>query len=302
MKNLQRRLTRSPARITATYAVFGVLWILITDQLVFTFVDDPVRATQMQTAKGWVFVTLSAAVIYGLIRTGQRDLEATNSRLDTALRQTTILHRILRHNLRNACNIIQGNAEIAAEDATEESERHIETIKKQNQELIRLSKKSKQLHDIVLGEPLSTVEIDLADTIEAGITEIKTVLPDAEITAELPEELRVEVDPRIDIAIYELLANAIEHNDATKPIVSIESTGSQDSVTVEISDNGPGTPEMERAVIEEGFEEPMFHSQGLGLWLARTIIVARSGGTFDILDTENGGTTVRLTVPTTVGE
>lgn len=62
-----------------------------------------------------------------------------------------------------------------------------------------------------------------------------------------------------------------------------------------VSDDGPGLPEMERAVLEEGKEGPLTHSQGLGLWVVWTV-VNQSGGELEISTTEGGGTSVQITL------
>lgn len=71
-------------RIALLYAVFGCLWILVSDRLVAWFVADPVTASRVQTVKGWAFVLVSAAVVYGLVRREQGRREAARQRLETA--------------------------------------------------------------------------------------------------------------------------------------------------------------------------------------------------------------------------
>jgi signal transduction histidine kinase len=233
-----------------------------------------------------------------LVVGGQRELETANERLDTALQQTSILHRILRHNLRNACTVIKGNAKIAAAHASDRTEVCLDAIEAQNEQLVALSEKSKRLRDIVLGDAVPMADIEIVGAIETRIEALEARYPTAEI--ELgdgsPAELRIETDPRIGEAIGELLVNAVEHNDADRPTVRVSVAASDGDVRIEIADSGPGTPEMERAVLEEGTEAPMFHSQGLGLWIAKAI-ADRSGGELTLIDNEPRGTIARLSLP-----
>jgi PAS domain S-box-containing protein len=65
------------ARIAATYAALGALWILLSDRLLAEFTRDPATLTTIQTAKGWLFVAMSALVLYMLVRPAmQRVLRA----------------------------------------------------------------------------------------------------------------------------------------------------------------------------------------------------------------------------------
>jgi signal transduction histidine kinase len=298
VETLRRSFARSPTRIAVTYAAFGVLWIVSTDWVVFSLVDDPRLVVRIQTVKGWLFVGVSAVVIYGLVVGEQRELEAANERLDTALQQTSILHRILRHNLRNACTVIRGNAEIAAAHASGRTEASLNAIEAQNEQLVALSEKSKRLRDIVLGDAVPMATVELIEAIEARIEALEASYPTADIELDegSPSELRIETDPRIGEAIGELLMNAVEHNDAERPTVRVSVTTTDDDVWIDIADDGPGTPEMERAVLEEGTEAPMFHSQGLGLWIAKAT-ADRSGGDLTLIDNDPRGTIARFSLP-----
>ncbi|HTJ79518.1 MAG TPA: hypothetical protein VL357_11030 [Rariglobus sp.] len=51
-------------RVTLVYAVFGVLWIFLSDRLVGMLTDNLEGFTFLQTMKGWVFVILSSVLIF----------------------------------------------------------------------------------------------------------------------------------------------------------------------------------------------------------------------------------------------
>lgn len=297
MGNLSKRIVGSPFYIAVTFGIFGAVWIGVTDQLVLATVDDPERVTQLQTVKGWVFVTIATLLVYGLVFYSQRKLEATNERLDTALQQTSILYRLLRHNLRNSCNVIQANARMLADDDTTERESSVEKIEAHTDRLVRLSQRSARLRDIVLADSLPTMEIDLVETIETQVKNVEDRYPEAEIHTNLPDALPMEMDSRIGDVIYELLENAIEHNDGTRPTVRLNVEVQSDGRTlITVEDDGPGLPDIERDVLEHGFETPMYHSEGLGLWMARMLIV-RLDGTFNVDDNELRGALVRISLP-----
>jgi PAS domain S-box-containing protein len=56
-----------PARAAAIYAIFGVLWILLSDRALNIFLPTPAAYNVWQSIKGGFFVLLSAALIYSII-------------------------------------------------------------------------------------------------------------------------------------------------------------------------------------------------------------------------------------------
>lgn len=57
-----------PLKIAAIYASIGCLWILFSDRAVAMFVTDPAMVTIISIAKGWIYVLLTAMLLYWLIR------------------------------------------------------------------------------------------------------------------------------------------------------------------------------------------------------------------------------------------
>ncbi|HEX2952327.1 MAG TPA: PAS domain S-box protein [Armatimonadota bacterium] len=56
-----------PLKIVLIYLVLGGLWILLSDRLLALFVTDPAAITRLQTIKGWLFVLVTAGLLYGII-------------------------------------------------------------------------------------------------------------------------------------------------------------------------------------------------------------------------------------------
>ncbi|NFV82095.1 sensor histidine kinase [Magnetospirillum aberrantis] len=52
--------------LAAIYAIFGTIWIAVSDLVVAMLVHDPITLTTVQTWKGWFFVGISALLIYGV--------------------------------------------------------------------------------------------------------------------------------------------------------------------------------------------------------------------------------------------
>jgi two-component system OmpR family sensor kinase len=282
------RLT--PFRIAAVYLLIGGAWIVASDQLVAALPLDRSTVTWLQTTKGWVFVGASGFAIYALTATGRRQLTRTNERLQRTLRHSSVLHRVLRHNLRNACNVIDLQAtELAAQATNGQAPK--DAIDRQVQELLELGHKSGQLRQIALAGQRRR-EIDLDRLVAREVEAFTERHPGATVETDVPDGTRVTAYPELEHVFGELLENAIEHSDGEPTIrIGVRQTGRR--VMVDVADDGPGLPEMERQVLKEGMEKPLHHSQGLGLWIVR-IIVEESGGTLAVVDNEPEGTIVRL--------
>lgn len=293
MESFYTRLKR-PSGIALVYFLFGISWILVTDFLVLAIVDDTDTVTFLQTAKGWVFVGGSTLLIFGLVWYGTNELQSTNKRLDDALGQVSILHRLLRHNLRNNCNVINGNVDLLDEKAPATCDTELDSIRTKTNQLADLSAKTRFLRDLVLEEGESTQQLDLVSVIEGPVESMRSRHPELVVETDLPEEFSGRFDPRLNRAITELIENAVEHNDRDEPTVKIGMRSNPGgSVEITIQDDGPGMPEMEREVLSEGLETPMFHSEGLGLWIVRTI-VSNMGGRLRVRDNKPRGTIVTI--------
>ena len=83
--------TNPAFRITLTYLLIGVVWILFSDWMVYQVPGRNLRV-ELHTLKGWLFVGLSAVLMYYLthkhleqLARGHRTLSASEERLDLAL-------------------------------------------------------------------------------------------------------------------------------------------------------------------------------------------------------------------------
>jgi signal transduction histidine kinase len=72
-------------RAAVLYAVIGGTWILLSDRLVDLLVHEPAVRSWVQTAKGWLFVAVTAVLAYGLVgreARARRALERATTRLE----------------------------------------------------------------------------------------------------------------------------------------------------------------------------------------------------------------------------
>jgi len=77
-------------RITATYAFWSSLWILLSDQgLKLLFSTNPDLLIQISTIKGWFFTGVTATLLYVLIRRGERSRRQAYELLEDIIEGTS---------------------------------------------------------------------------------------------------------------------------------------------------------------------------------------------------------------------
>ncbi|QSG07693.1 sensor histidine kinase [Halapricum desulfuricans] len=280
-------------RIAGVYFAFGVLWILFSDAIVYLFVSDPRTRFRIEATKGGLFVVISALLVYGLTARAHERQRETTQRLRQQTRELSILHRIVRHNLRNIATVIGGRVETARD--ADEVEPHLEVLERKADRLATLAEKANLLRGVSAQSADHRVEQDLSRAITDICAQYRSDYPDATIAFDGPENLRTLVPARLGFAITELLENAVVHG-GPGATVTIELTADSEAIRVVVADDGPGLPDSERTAVKGDVEDVLAHSEGVGLWLVR-LIVEKAGGRLSVSESSLSGTAVTLSVP-----
>lgn len=219
----------------------------------------------------------------GQRRRRQRALRAEHERTRQLSDRLTILNRVFRHDIRNAVNVILGNAKHVREGRIDRAEA-TKRIEEKAHELQEMSDCARRLERLLDPETATTRPVEIGPSLRAKAAALASDGVDIELS--VPESVEVCSTPMITEAVDELLSNAVEHNDTATPrltIVARPAAGSDDeTVTITIEDNGPGIPEHELDVLERGHETKLRHSNGLGLWFVHWVVDASNGRiTFD---------------------
>ncbi|MBB6647881.1 ATP-binding protein [Halobellus ruber] len=255
------------------------------------------------TVSDQLFVVVNAAsggglvgLVVGVYETRQHTARAE---VDQLTRHLTVLNRVLRHDIRNNANVIQGNAELLADCPTDPGER-ARIIKRQAADLVELGEHAKEIERLLHADDAEREVVGLAAQVEACCEQLSREYPGADIDASLPDDLPVLAHPLVSSALLNLIENAIEHNDTSTPRVEIDSTttarGGAEFATVRIADDGPGIPDSELAALERGYETDLEHMSGLGLWLVNWIAI-ESGGDVWFEENDPTGTVACLRLP-----
>jgi signal transduction histidine kinase len=111
------------------------------------------------------------------------------------------------------------------------------------------------------------------------------------------DELPVVIVPAaVRAALGDLVANATDASPADEPVkVSVFADGAH--AVVAIADRGPGLPDEVRRSLYSPHVTTKIGGSGMGLFLARQLVVGMHGGTLEVADREGGGTRVEVRVP-----
>jgi PAS domain S-box-containing protein len=205
-----------------------------------------------------------------------------------------VLNRLLRHNLRNDLNVIAGNAELVERDLDDgRLAGRVQEIERTAQEMSTRSDKIGRVARLLDDE--GDQWVDISTIVAEEVADARERHPEATFETDIRPDLRAAAGQSAAVAVGELVANAVEHNDADEPTVSVTVSEVDGTVVVEVVDNGPGIHEQELEVLNQGKETALQHGSGVGLWVVNWI-VGQFGGQLDF-DTDGDGCTARLRLP-----
>jgi len=61
-----RSAHRVAALVAGTFVVAGLLWVFVTDALLYAVSHDPILVARIETAKGWIFIGLTGLLLYSV--------------------------------------------------------------------------------------------------------------------------------------------------------------------------------------------------------------------------------------------
>ena len=203
-----------------------------------------------------------------------------------------VLNRVLRHNLRNDMGIISGHGALLEERERGDAAEFGKTIKRKSDGLIELSEKARKLEQAARREAEPT-RVDPDSLLTSVIESYRDDYPETTFDVSVETDRDIYAGGDIEDAVSELIENAVKHNAATEPRVTVSVREEGESLLLTVEDTGPGIDEMEANVISKGKETALEHGSGLGLWLVNWI-VTRYGGSFQIEESDDGGGTRAL--------
>jgi signal transduction histidine kinase len=230
------------------------------------------------------------------IRTAEQSREQTEHLNE----QLQVLDRLLRHNLKNDLNTILLNAEMIQEGCEDPYDGYATEIVEKGNQLLTKAEKQREITQ-VLSPQTERKPRDIVPGIERVIQELSEAYPGVTLALDAPPSVSAPVTNQFQEAVFELVENAIVHNDREDPRITVTISSNADTTTVRVEDNGPGIPVAEQQILT-GTQpiDPLNHGSGVGLWLVFWV-VRRSNGRVDVTENTPHGSVITLELPAEPG-
>lgn len=206
-----------------------------------------------------------------------------------------VFNRVLRHNVRNAVTVVDGNARRIGDQCDDAAvQTLVERITSWAGNLRSAVEKVRTVERAIASDRSDAMNVRTLFTTVHDSTAAETTT--ASVAVDVPTDLWVIGNHTLKAAIEEAIHNAVEHG-GTEPTITVgASIRSDDRVDITVADDGPGVPDYERQVLETGEESDLNHGSGLGLWVMQWVVTSL-GGDVTITDGADGGTVVTFTLP-----
>jgi signal transduction histidine kinase len=271
---------------TGSMAVLAGLTVLGTGSSMLT---DPETIRRQAYLSTFLIGGAVGGTLTGLYsarsRRQQTDLRQQANRLVT-------LNRLLRDQVINSALAIKGHADVLEAEYNDDS---VDVVGRQADTIIDIVENVKYLSGTADKSDISLVPIDLVGCIETESEAVADDHPDATLTLDVPDEsVEVTANSQLHEVFGHLIENAVTYSEDPDVNIAVEHT--HRIATVRISDNGPGLPDAQQALLETGqiaeFDDP---TTGFGLNIAR-LLTESFDGTIETTVTSEG-TTIEIRFP-----
>lgn len=203
-------------------------------------------------------------------------------------KRESFLHSLLRHDVRNKVQIVQGYLKLLRDfDLPEEAREYIKKAERGSREEMEIIEKVRTLRQ---AEEEEVKRVDISPTIHEGVDkwEPQAEEKDIEIITECPaDKCWVKGGSLLDRVFSNIVENSIQHSGGTR--IKISGGPRDGEVVCIIEDDGEGIPEEEKGkIFEKGYTTDEDGGTGLGMFLVKKLLEIY-GGRIEIEDSKLGG-------------
>jgi two-component system sensor histidine kinase HydH len=231
-----------------------------------------------------------------LARRFLRDRDEALTRLEKERRLGSMgtMSGVVAHELRNPLAALKGHAQLLVEALAQQPQAKLQAERVVDAAW-RLERLSASLLELARTGAISRSEVSPAELVRNAVSELDTGrihIDDA------PAPPRWSVDPvRFAQVVRNLVENALQ---AAATEVEVHLGLENSRLIVEVRDHGPGVPASERERIFEPFVTTRTKGVGLGLAIARQVVLLH-GGSLAVFDADGGGARFRAEIPSSAG-
>ncbi|WP_336337909.1 sensor histidine kinase [Haloarcula brevis] len=236
-----------------------------------------------------VGVSATAHVLIGV--NDVRRIRARN--LARQREKTTVMNRLIRHDLKHSAQVLLGLGDVLSGTPDPDVDDIGDRVRTVGSDLAEIDSQVGTVTDLIESEDIEREPVAVDSLVEASAAELRPQFPDAAVSVRADDGVRALAGDPLEIAVSELLENALVHG-GDPATVTVRVDAEPRTVTVSVSDAGPGIPETERELVSgDQSVTQLTHSNGLGLWLSKWVVEAY-GGTLEFEAPDGDGATVTL--------
>ncbi len=197
------------------------------------------------------------------------------------------LHSLLRHDVKNKCQIIRGYLQMLEEgEIDEEGQKNVEKAERVTKEALNIIKKVRKLKKLEEQEESIPVKID--SFLDRVISKHTGQLEEEGIKIEVESSgCRVKGSSLLEELFSNIIENAIKHSNGDK--IKVSSKTEDDGCVVTVEDDGKGIPDDKKEeIFKKGFKDGPEAGTGLGMYMVKRI-AEKYDGTVECKDSDLGG-------------
>ncbi len=138
-----------------------------------------------------------------------------------------VLDRVLRHNIRNEVNVAAGHLDRLATRVPDDDP-GLRIVRDRLDAIADLGETARRIERIADADRAETVTFDLVDVSTDGIERLRHAAPEATVSAVLPDRAPAVGHELLPNDFDDVLENAVEHNDGSRPRVAVDARRSSD--------------------------------------------------------------------------
>ncbi len=191
-------------------------------------------------------------------------------------RQNAVLHRVLRHNLRNDMSVVMcmlDDIEATSDGKQAETARE---AREKVRSVVELTDKIRQANVPRTERTGSGESLDVARLVEEHVQRLREEHPDLDIETGLSSSAAAYVDETFGLVVDNVVESAIE-NGETAPELKVTVRVDHGEVALVIEDYSQTLPDAEFAAVAAGAETALEHGLGVELWLVDWLVAANDG-------------------------
>lgn len=322
-------------RTALIYAAFGLTWIISSDWVLSRIAEDAATLTRLQTAKGWVYVGVTALLIFWLVdrqfqaaeraraklTESEREYEAERRRLQDELNQSQKMEAVgqlaggVAHDLNNLLMVIFGYVDLTRRTlgVDHPAMKSLDGVTAAAQQA---SDVSRALLTFSRKMPVRMQVTDLNDAVARAVELLKRLLPAAirlDVDLQRGRPMSVYADAtQLQQVVMNLAINArdampdggmlriatlhVPHDGGAA--IAKAGVGANARLRIVVADTGIGmAPEVVGRIFEPFFTtKPKGVGTGLGLSIVHGIVQSH-GGTLRVSSSPGDGSTFTVELP-----